>query len=332
MTMKPQNDVALRVHDLKVALKVPGGMLPAVRGVSFELERGRTLGIVGESGSGKSVTARALMGLFPKGRSIMSGSVEIGGREILNSDARVIRHVRGEEMGMVFQDPTRSLNPTMRVGTQIVEAIRAHSDISRSAARNRAVELLSMVGIPHARERAHAYPHQLSGGMRQRIVLAIAISCQPSILIADEPTTALDVTTQLQIMELIGRLQDEYQMALILITHDMDLASSYVDDVAVMYAGRIVERGPVRKVLSSVRMPYTKGLLDATLQDDTPPHSHLYVLPGRPPDPRSLTAGCPFAPRCDRVKESCFQHEPELLSNDDEHASACWFPIEEESV
>lgn len=317
----------LTVKDLTVDLLVTGSYLPAVRGVSFQLDRGRTLGIVGESGSGKSVTARAIAGLLPRKRSVLSGSVAIKGRDVLYADEETRRRYRGSEIGIVFQDPTRALNPTMRVGDQIVEAIRTHQRVGRSEAKRLALELLDMVGIPTARERYRSYPNELSGGMRQRVTIAIAISCHPSILIADEPTTALDVTTQLQIMELIQRLQDELEMSVVLITHDISLAAKYVDELAVMYAGKIVERGPVTTVLSNIQMPYTRGLLDSMPGADVTPHSRLHALPGQPPDPRDLPLGCPFAVRCAWAQDKCQESEPSLDANAAQHAWACWFPL-----
>jgi oligopeptide/dipeptide ABC transporter ATP-binding protein len=317
----------LAVKDLTVDLLVTGSYLPAVRGVSFELGRGRTLGIVGESGSGKSVTARAITGLLPRKRSVLSGSVAIEGRDVLHADEETRRRYRGSEIGIVFQDPTRALNPTMRVGEQIVEAIRTHQKVSRSEARRQALELLTMVGIPAARERYRSYPNELSGGMRQRVTIAIAISCRPSILIADEPTTALDVTTQLQIMELIQRLQDELEMSVVLITHDISLAAKFVDEIAVMYAGKIVERGPVATVLSNVQMPYTHGLLGSMPRPQVTPHSRLHALSGQPPDPRDLPQGCPFAVRCAWARDRCRDSEPSLPANASQHAWACWFPL-----
>jgi len=299
-----------------------------VTGVSFTAWPGKTLAIVGESGSGKTVSCRAVMGLLPPSARV-SGSARFENIELIGlSDAELRRH-RGADLAMVFQDPSRSLNPTMRVGPQVTEAIRAHLDLGRRAARERAIELMGMVRIPLPRRRFADYPHQLSGGMRQRLMIAIALACHPRLLIADEATTSLDVTTQAQIMELLLDLQAELGMALILISHDLGLAASYTDDVIVMYAGGIVEEAPTRQLFAHVRMPYTRALLEAVPRLNRAPHSPLPVVAGRPPDVSSMPDGCSFAPRCPSARDRCREDSPPLAEQEPGHRWACWFPCED---
>jgi len=317
----------LDVRDLAVRFRQAGRDVPAVNGVSFTAEPGRTLAIVGESGSGKTVSCRAVMGLLPPS-AVVTGSARFAGTELLGLSENDLRRHRGADLAMVFQDPARSLNPTMRVGTQVSEAIRSHLPLDRSAARERAIELMAMVRIPLPRRRYADYPHQFSGGMRQRLMIAIALACHPKLLIADEATTSLDVTTQAQIMDLLLDLQAQLGMALILISHDLGLAASYTDDVIVMYAGGIVEQAATRRLFSAVRMPYTKALLDAVPRLERPPHSPLPVIGGRPPDTGALPPGCPFAPRCPSAADRCRQQAPPLLEHEPGHRWACWFPCE----
>jgi peptide/nickel transport system ATP-binding protein/oligopeptide transport system ATP-binding protein len=317
----------LDVRDLAVRFRQAGRDVPAVNGVSFTAEPGRTLAIVGESGSGKTVSCRAVMGLLPPS-AVVTGSARFAGTELLGLSEDDLRRHRGADLAMVFQDPARSLNPTMRVGTQVSEAIRSHLPLDRSAARERAIELMAMVRIPLPRRRYADYPHQFSGGMRQRLMIAIALACHPKLLIADEATTSLDVTTQAQIMDLLLDLQAQLGMALILISHDLGLAASYTDDVIVMYAGGIVEQAATRRLFSAVRMPYTKALLDAVPRLERPPHSPLPVIGGRPPDTGALPPGCPFAPRCPSAADRCRQQAPPLLEHEPGHRWACWFPCE----
>ena len=317
----------LDVRDLAVRFRQAGRDVPAVNGVSFTAEPGRTLAIVGESGSGKTVSCRAVMGLLPPS-AVVTGSARFAGTELLGLSEDDLRRHRGADLAMVFQDPARSLNPTMRVGTQVSEAIRSHLPLDRSAARERAIELMAMVRIPLPRRRYADYPHQFSGGMRQRLMIAIALACHPKLLIADEATTSLDVTTQAQIMDLLLDLQAQLGMALILISHDLGLAASYTDDVIVMYAGGIVEQAATRRLFSAVRMPYTKALLDAIPRLERPPHSPLPVIGGRPPDTGALPPGCPFAPRCPSAADRCRQQAPPLAEHEPGHRWACWFPCE----
>jgi oligopeptide/dipeptide ABC transporter ATP-binding protein len=323
-------DALLRVEDLRVTFASGGREVRAVGGVSFTVDSGRTLAIIGESGSGKTVCCRAVMGLLPEGAAI-GGSARLRGAELLGlTDAQLRRH-RGQDIAMVFQDPTRSLNPTMRIGPQITEAIAAHRQVARREAREQALDLLRLVRIPEAGQRFGEYPHQLSGGMRQRVMIAIALACRPKLLIADEATTALDVTTQAQIMELLLELQDELDTALILISHDMGLAASYADEVIVMYAGRIVEQAPATRLFGSagaVRMRYTRALLDAVPDMERAAHSALPVVGGRPPDPAALPPGCAFAPRCASAGDDCLATAPALTEHAPGHRWACWHPCE----
>ena len=289
----------LEVRDLRVGFQTEEGLLTAVDDVAFTLESGKMMGLVGESGCGKSVTARTLMRLLeqPSGR-VLKGEVLLEGRDVLTLPLEAMRRIRGKEIAMIFQEPMTALNPVHRVGRQIVENILLHQEIGANAALKRAVELMEWVGIPAPYERINDYPHQLSGGMRQRVMIAMALSCNPKILIADEPTTALDVTVQAQILDLIKRLQNDTGMAVILITHDLGVVAETCDDVAVMYAGRIVERGPVETVFRSPQHPYTKGLMGCLPRLDHPPKTMLPIIPGMVPGLRDLPEGCRFAARC----------------------------------
>jgi oligopeptide/dipeptide ABC transporter ATP-binding protein len=324
------SDALLEVEDLRVAFASGGREVRAVDGVSYRVETGSTLAIIGESGSGKTVGCRAIMGLLPEGTAI-SGSARLRGTELIGlSDSQLRKH-RGSDMAMVFQDPARSLNPTMRVGKQITEAIRTHRKVTRGDAREQAIELLRLVRIPAPERRFHEYPHQLSGGMRQRVVIAMALACRPRLLIADEATTALDVTTQAQIMELLLELQRDLDMALIFISHDLGLAASYADEVLVMYAGKIVEQAPAKRLFGSggtVKMRYTRALLDAIPHLERPAHTDLPVVTGRPPDPTMLPAGCSFAPRCPSAADDCTAKAPALAEHAPGHRWACWHPCE----
>jgi oligopeptide/dipeptide ABC transporter ATP-binding protein len=319
----------LVVEDLRVRFTRGGRRINAVNGLSYELPPGRMLAIIGESGSGKSVSTRALMGLLPATAQI-SGSVLFDGRQLIGMPEQEMRALRGGDIAMVFQDPARSLNPTMRIGTQITEAIRVHSDVDKKAARDRAIELLRMVRLPAPERRFHEYPHQLSGGMRQRVMIAIALAGNPRLLIADEATTALDVTTQAQIMELIVELQERLGMAVIMISHDLGLAASYAQDVVVMYAGRAVESAPTQTLFAHVRMPYTRALLGAIPALEREPHSLLPVTPGQPPDLSALPKGCPFRPRCPRATDTCVEM-PAFEEHEPQHSWACWHPTPDDA-
>jgi len=324
------SETLLEVEDLRVSFAVGGREVRAVDGVSYTVEPGQTLAIIGESGSGKTVGCRAIMGLLPFNTAI-GGSARLRGSELIGlTDAQLRKH-RGQDMAMVFQDPARSLNPTMRVGVQITEAIRTHRKVDRGEARAQAVELLRLVRIPAPERRFHEYPHQLSGGMRQRVMIAISLACRPKLLIADEATTALDVTTQAQIMELLLELQAELGMALILISHDLGLAASYADEVIVMYAGKIVEQAQAKRLFGaggSVKMRYTRALLDAIPRIERAAHTQLPVVGGRPPDPTALPPGCSFAPRCASAADDCRAQAPALAEHAPGHRWACWHPCE----
>jgi oligopeptide/dipeptide ABC transporter ATP-binding protein len=324
----PQHPPAplLEVTDLRVRFSRAGRTVHAVNGLSYRLAAGRMLAIIGESGSGKSVSSRALMGLLPPTAQV-SGSARFDGAELVGLPEREMRRHRGADIAMVFQDPARSLNPTMRIGAQITEAVRAHAQVDRGAAKARAIELLKLVRLPAPERRFHEYPHQLSGGMRQRVMIAIALAGRPRLLVADEATSALDVTTQAQIMELLVELQQELAMAVILISHDLALAASYADDVVVMYGGRAVERAPSATLFASVRMPYTRALLGAIPLLEREAHTELPVVAGQPPDPADLPSGCPFRPRCASATDDCATAPP-FTEHEPDHWWACWHPGE----
>jgi oligopeptide/dipeptide ABC transporter ATP-binding protein len=315
----------LTVSDLRVTFTRGDRTVHAVTGLSYELHRGRTLAIIGESGSGKSVSVRALMGLLPPSARV-SGSARIGDVELVGLPDHEMRRLRGTDLAMVFQDPSRSLNPTMKIGLQITEAVCAHEKMDRRQAVERGIELLRLVRLPAPERRFHEYPHQLSGGMRQRVMIAIALAGNPRVLIADEATTALDVTTQAQIMELLMDLRQRMGMAVLLISHDIGLAASYADDVLVMYAGRAVEFGPTDMLFANVQMPYTQALLGSVPQLTTAPHTLLPVIPGQPPDLSALPVGCAFRPRCGSATEQCAR-TPALAEQQPGHWWACWNPI-----
>jgi oligopeptide/dipeptide ABC transporter ATP-binding protein len=319
------NGALLELSDVRVAFDQGGRRVVAVDGLSYTVAAGSTLALIGESGSGKTVSSRAVVGLLPPTATV-SGSIRFEGQELVGLSERRIRRHRGASVAMVFQDPARSLNPTMRIGAQVTEAIRAHQRIDRGAARTRAVELLKLVRLPAAEQRAVEYPHQLSGGMRQRVAIAIALAANPRLLIADEATTALDVTTQAQIMALLRDLQRQFGMALVMISHDLGLAASFADEVVVMYAGRAVEQAATRELFANVRMPYTKALLEAIPRVERPPHAPLPVVPGRPPDLAALPPGCPFAPRCPNVQDLCRESAPPFAEGEPGHRWACWHP------
>jgi peptide/nickel transport system ATP-binding protein len=315
----------LDVKDLRVQFSTEDGVVKAVDGVSLAVEAGKTLGVVGESGSGKSVSMLTMMGLTRASNATISGAVTFEGRDLLSLSDRDLRSVRGNDIAMVFQDPLSSLHPFYRVGTQLVEAMQAHRSISNSAARARAVELLGTVGIPDPKQRVDAYPHELSGGMRQRAMIAMALSNEPKLLIADEPTTALDVTVQAQILQLLGRLQRELGMAVVLITHDLGVVAEVTDHIAVMYAGRVVEAATTEKVFTSPEHPYTWGLLRSIPRLDKPRDEPLIPIPGLPPSLITLPSGCAFHPRCPYVRERHRRVVPQLepLPDDPSHRAAC---------
>jgi oligopeptide/dipeptide ABC transporter ATP-binding protein len=317
----------LEVSDLQVSFKTPDGVVQAVRGVSFQVDAGQTLGIVGESGSGKSVSTQTIMGLT-RGAKI-SGQAIFEGRDLLKLPRDEMRQIRGAKIGMIFQDPLSSLHPYYRVGWQIVEMIRQHDrQISKARAKARAVELLSLVGIPQADRRIDDYPHQFSGGMRQRAMIAMAMALNPQLLIADEPTTALDVTVQAQVLQVIRHLQQEFGTAVILITHDLGVIADVADEVEVMYAGAVMERADLRTTFYAYHHPYTEGLLQS-LPAYGGERTRLRPIPGQPPSLINLPAGCPFHPRCPYVMDRCRIEVPSLApvaSDRANHLSACWLP------
>jgi peptide/nickel transport system ATP-binding protein len=314
----------LEVNDLKTYFQTDDGIVKAVDGVSFSVDKGKTLGIVGESGSGKSVTCLTIMGLNDRKKTITSGEAVFNGENLLTTGSRRLREIRGNDVAMIFQDPMTSLNPVHSIGTQLVEAVQLHRDVSKKGARVRALELLKAVGIPRAERRIDDYPHQFSGGMRQRVMIAMALVNDPDLLIADEPTTALDVTTQAQIMTLINRLQEDFGSAIIIITHDLGVVAEAADDILVMYAARIAEQAPVSKVFKRPHHPYTWGLLGSLPRLDTD-LERLVQIPGQPPSLLRPPSGCRFHPRCPYVMDKCKTVEPPLvpISDDPEHLQAC---------
>jgi oligopeptide/dipeptide ABC transporter ATP-binding protein len=320
----------LEVRGLKVHFATEDGLVRAVDGIDFELDRGRVLGIVGESGSGKSVTAMTMLGLTRDINTSFEGEVLYKGRDILKLSEEELRKYRGAELAMIFQDPMTSLNPVYRVGEQIVEMILAHESIGKRAARSRTRELLKQVGIPNPERRIDDYPHQFSGGMRQRAMIAMALACNPDVLIADEPTTALDVTIQAQIIELIDRLKDEYNSSVILITHDLGVVAEIADEIVVMYAGRSVERAATRPLFYDPQHPYTWGLLGSIPRLDRPKPERLHSITGSPPSLINLPRGCKFRPRCPHAFEKCFE-EPGLENRVEEpgHLDRCWLTVEQ---
>ena len=320
----------LEVKGLKVRFTTEDGIVRAVDGVDFELDRGSVFGIVGESGSGKSVTAMTILGLTRDKNTTFEGEVVYKGQNLLALPESRLRDVRGNEIAMIFQDPMTSLNPVYKVGDQIIEAITTHEDVSKAVARRRAVELLRQVGIPNANTRVDDYPHQFSGGMRQRAMIAMALSCNPDILIADEPTTALDVTIQAQILELIDRLKDDFDSAVILITHDLGVVADVADEVVVMYAGRVVERGAKRDIFYDPQHPYTWGLLGSIPRLDRPKPKKLHSISGMPPSLINLPRGCKFRPRCPHAFEKC-EEEPGLEQRVEErsHLDRCWLSVDD---
>ncbi|MGH3769174.1 MAG: ABC transporter ATP-binding protein [Pseudonocardiaceae bacterium] len=325
-------DLLLDVRDLRVHFPTDDGVVKAVDGMSLQLARGRRLGIVGESGSGKSVTSLSIMGLHPPGSARISGEIWLDGRELLSADAEQVRKLRGRSMAMIFQDPLSAMHPYYTVGQQIIEAYRLHHDVSKQAARQRAVQLLDRVGIPQARARVDDYPHEFSGGMRQRAMIAMALSCNPQLLIADEPTTALDVTVQAQILDLIRDLQAEFDSAVLIITHDLGVVAELADDILVMYAGRAVEYGPAGVVFSAPQHPYTWGLLGSMPRWDRERTQRLAPIPGSPPSLINVPPGCPFHPRCGYAELTGGQSStsrPELRpARSAGHLVACHLPGE----
>jgi oligopeptide transport system ATP-binding protein len=315
----------LDVQHLTTEFRMRDGVVRAVNNVSFAIEPGQVLGVVGESGSGKSVTNLSILGLIPQppGR-VTHGSAVFKGRDLLKLSDGELRKIRGKDVAMIFQDPMTSLNPFLKISTQLTEVLEVHERLSSKAALGRAIEMMEMVGIPAAAQRIHDYPHQFSGGMRQRVMIAMALLCKPSLLIADEPTTALDVTIQAQILELLAKLQHELQMAMILITHNLGVVAGVADAIAVMYAGEIIERAPTEELFAHPTHPYTRGLLKSVPRLNELARSHLTPIRDQPPDLSHLPKGCKFHPRCDSCVDVCRHHDPKLVACGDCHEAACW--------
>lgn len=318
----------LEVADIKTYFETERGLVRAVDGVSFVLDRGKTIGIVGESGSGKTVLSRSVMGLLPRRGVQQHGSVRLEGKEMIGVSPKAMRAFWGAQMSMIFQDPMTSLNPVMKIGNQITESIREHLDVTKDFAMELAENLLASVRIPEPKQRLKEYPHQLSGGMRQRVCIAVALACGPKLLFADEPTTALDVTVQAQVMDLIATQQRERFMAMVLVTHDLGVVAGRADEIAVMYAGRIVEKAPTSVLFRDMKMPYTEALLRSIPKLDDKSHTRLATIPGRPPDLVNPPKGCKFAPRCAYVQPKCEEEEPPLIAGSSAgHEFRCWFPV-----
>ncbi len=318
----------LKVSDLHTSFFTPAGEVRAVNGVSFSLEKGKVLGIVGESGSGKSVTAYSIMQILANPGRIVSGSILLNGEELVGASKETMRSVRGNKISIIFQDPMTSLNPVFTIGNQLVEAIMLHTDRDRAAAKARAVEMLHLVGITEPEKRMKQYPHELSGGMRQRVMIAMALACEPDILIADEPTTALDVTIQAQILDLMRDLQKQLGMSIILITHDLGVVAEMCDEVIVMYAGEVCERGTADEIFYNPKHEYTRGLLRSlpTVEDNG---ERLEPIGGTPVDLLNMPDGCPFAPRCDKAMKVCLKWRAKEMVINDCHIASCWQNVRE---
>jgi len=318
----------LEVNDVFTHFETPRGRVRAVDGVSFTLERGKTLGIVGESGSGKTILSRTIMGLLPTRGTVRGGTVRYKGEEIQGRTASEMRDIWGKQMAMIFQDPMSSLNPLMKIGMQIAEPLIHNLDMPKDQALATAKRLLDDVRIPESDKRLNQYPHELSGGMRQRVMIAIALACGPNLLLADEPTTALDVTVQAQILDLLREQRQDRNMSMILVTHDLGVVAVHTAEIAVMYGGKIVEKAPTGALFSNMQMPYTAALLESIPKMDLPSHTRLTTIPGRPPDLVSPPAGCRFAPRCPAAQDRCHSEEPPLTpAGSPDHVYACWYPV-----
>ncbi len=328
LTRVDRQEPLLDVIDLRTHFQVEGGIVKAVDGVSFTLDRGKTLGIVGESGSGKTVLSRSIMRLTTGSNVITTGEVRYDGRDLVTKSSKEMQGLWGVEMAMVFQDPMTSLNPVVKVGRQMTEHIRHHLGVSKSEARDTAIELLRSVRIPEPEVRIDTYPHEMSGGMRQRVCIAIALACGPKMLFADEPTTALDVTVQHQILNLLAQQQQDRFMTMIMVTHDLGVVAGRTDEIAVMYAGKVVEKAPTNQLFADMRHPYTQSLLWSIPKVSQPKHTRLNAIAGRPPDLISPPKGCSFSPRCPYAQEKCHNEEPPLTAAAAPgHQFACWYPV-----
>ncbi len=327
-TVGSSNEPLLVVEDLHTSFRTSRGTVHAVDGVSLTVKEGTTLGIVGESGSGKTVLSRSIMGLLPVRDVVKSGTVRFAGLELTSLEPDQLRQVWGAELSMIFQDPMTALNPVKRIGKQISESLCLHLDMDKKNATSTAVELLRSVGIPSPEERVRWYPFQLSGGMRQRVMIAIALACAPRLVLADEPTTGLDVTVQAQILDLLAELQRERHMAVVLVTHDLGVVASRADEIVVMYAGQVVERAPTRTLFADTHMPYTRALMDSIPRLADPSGVRLRAIAGRPPDLIHPPKGCRFAPRCPYAQDKCRESVPPLrTAGSPDHLFACWFPL-----
>ena len=326
--MEMEREPLLKVRDLHTSFFTPAGEVKAVNGISFNLDRGKVLGIVGESGSGKSVTAYSIMQILASTGKIVSGSIKLDGQELVGVDESVMKTVRGNKVSIIFQDPMTSLNPTYTIGHQLMEAIMLHTDRNRAQARERAIEMLRLVNVNEPEKRMKQYPFEHSCGMRQRVMIAMALACEPDILIADEPTTALDVTIQAQILELMKALQEELGMAIIMITHDLGVVAQMCDGVIVMYAGSICEQGTAEEIFYNPKHEYTKGLMRSIPTADTAGHK-LQPITGTPIDLLNMPEGCPFAPRCSNAMKICLKQRCERMRINDDHFAACWMNVKE---
>lgn len=319
-----EQDLVLQIEQLQTSFLHEGRYIPAVDGVSFQIRKGETVAIVGESGSGKSVTALSVMGLIPSPPGkITGGSIQFQGQDMVNIPEKQMRHIRGNRISMIFQEPMTSLNPVQRIGDQIAEVIRLHQKVGKKEAMDKTIDILRLVGIPAPEKRVYDYPHQLSGGMRQRVMIGMALSCNPALLVADEPTTALDVTIQAQILDLIKSLQQQLNMAVLIITHDLGVVAEVADRVVVMYGGRIMEQGTAEELFSKPLHPYTEGLLKSIPRMDTG-KGKLYAIPGSVPSLADLPKGCVFQSRCDRCMDICIDQRPELTVMEDGRKVSCW--------
>ncbi len=330
--MGDSNGVMLQVNDLAISFFTKKDEIQAVRGISYELNRGEVLGIVGESGSGKSVSSHAILRLTPDNGVVKSGEILFEGSDILKMDKKQMEKLRGDRISMIFQDPMTALDPLFTVEYQLNESLKKHTDLSKEQRHARMIELLDLVEINQPERRLRQYPHELSGGMRQRIMIAMALSCNPDILIADEPTTALDVTIQAQIIDLLKDLKERLGMAIIFITHDLGVVSDICDKIIVMYAGKVVEEGTSRQIFYEHTHPYTQGLLESVPEVDTPVEQRLKPIPGNPPDMSCLREGCAFAPRCPYAMSICAREDAPLIKLDETHAAACWKLLKREEV
>lgn len=322
----PENMPLLKVRDLQTSFFTPAGEVKAVNGVSFNLERGKVLGIVGESGSGKSVTAYSIMQILASTGKIVGGSIKLDGQELVGAGEKVMKTVRGNKISIIFQDPMTSLNPTYTIGRQLMEAILLHTNRDRKQAWDRAVEMLRLVNVNEPEKRMKQYPFEFSGGMRQRVMIAMALACEPDILIADEPTTALDVTIQAQILELMKSLQEELGMAIIMITHDLGVVAQLCDEVIVMYAGSICEQGTAEEIFYNPRHEYTKGLMRSIPTAGTA-GTKLHPITGTPIDLLNMPQGCPFAPRCDNAMKICLRERCPRMEINEDHMASCWMNV-----